>query len=173
MSRLVHASGAEFAGGESPCFIRPSFTGDRLNRLLVHVEVGQERITAVVDTGGAFLLLDPVLAASIGIDHGDGLSRDRIHIRGFTRHGTIHRIPLTLLAAEGEALTFEATAFVPELEHGETWPLPSYLGVAGMPRPHPLRRRSRGGGRVLRRDRRVIVGDVNRLYAVAFTTLLS
>ena len=27
--------------------------------------------------------------------------------------------------------TFEATAFVPELEHGETWPLPSYLGGQG------------------------------------------
>jgi hypothetical protein len=131
MSRLVNASGVEFAGGEGPCFIRPSFTGDRLNRLLVHVEVGQEWITAVVDTGGAFLLLDPVFAASIGIDHADALAQDRIHIRGFTRRGTIHRLPLTLLATAGEPLTFEATAFVPELEHGEMWPLPSYLGWQG------------------------------------------
>ena len=38
---------------------------------------------------------------------------------------------MTLLATAGESLTFEATAFVPELDHGETWPLPSYLGWQG------------------------------------------
>jgi hypothetical protein len=43
----------------------------------------------------------------------------------------MHRVPVTLLATAGEPLTFEATAFVPELEHGETWPLPSYLGWQG------------------------------------------
>lgn len=131
MSRLVDGYGSEFAAGEGPCFIRPSFQGDRLNRLLVHVEVGPGRTTAVVDTGGAFLLLDPDFAASIGVEHVDALARDRIHIRGIVRHGTIHRLPVTLLATAGESLTFEATAFVPELDHGETWPLPSYLGWQG------------------------------------------
>jgi hypothetical protein len=131
MSRLVTAFGVEFASGESPCFVRPGFTGDRLNRLLVHVAVGQERTTAVLDTGGAFLVLDPAFATTVGIDRADALAHDRIHIRGFVHHGTIHRMPLTLLATTGESLTFEATAFVPELEHGETWPLPSYLGWQG------------------------------------------
>ena len=131
MSRLINASGVEFADGESPCFLRPSFTGDRLNRLLIHVEVGRRRTTAVLDTGGAYLLLDPGFAGRIGIEHADALARDRIHIRGFVRHGTVHRLPLTLLAATGKSLTFEVTAFVPELEYGETWPLPSYLGWQG------------------------------------------
>jgi hypothetical protein len=131
MSRLVTASGTEFAAGESPCFVRPGFTGDRLNRLLVHVEIERRRVTAVLDTGGAFLVLDPAFATAVGIHYADALARDRIHIRGFVRHGTIHRMPLTLLATTGESLTFEATAFVPELEHGETWPLPSYLGFQG------------------------------------------
>ncbi|MEA2464533.1 MAG: hypothetical protein QOJ98_2280 [Acidobacteriota bacterium] len=131
MSRLVTALGVEFASGESSCFVRPGFTGDRLNRLLVHVAVGQERTTAVLDTGGAFLVLDPAFAATVGIDHADALAHDRIYIRGFVHHGTVHRMPLTLLATTGESLTFEATAFVPELEHGETWPLPSYLGWQG------------------------------------------
>src|SRR6185436_13948835 len=119
MSRLVTAAGVEFAAGEGPCFVRPGFSGDRLNRLLIHVEVGSKRTTAVVDTGGAFLLLDPVFARQIGIEHADALARDRIHIRGFIQRGTIHRLPLTLLATHGEPLTFEATTFVPELEDGE------------------------------------------------------
>lgn len=131
MSRLVTGTGAEFASGESPCFLQPSALGERLARLFVYVRIGAAETTAVVDTGGAFLVLDPALADSIGIDRRAAINRDRIHIRGFVHRGTIHRIPLTLLAAAGEPLTFEATAFVPELDHGETWPLPSYLGWQG------------------------------------------
>lgn len=87
MSRLLTFSGDEFASGESPCFVRPGFAGDRLSRLLIHVEVWGARTTAVLDTGGAFLMLDPMFAAIVGIDHADALARDRI------RRGTIHRLP--------------------------------------------------------------------------------
>jgi len=155
MSRLVTASGVKFASGESLCFVRPGFTGDRLNRLLVHVEIGQERTTAVLDTGGAFLVLDPIFATTIGIDHADALARDRIHLRGFIRHGAIHRLPLTLLATHGEPLTFEATAFVPELEQGGDVAATELPRVAGVPRPHSVRRRSGGRGGVLRCGRQL------------------
>ena len=131
MSRLATNTGAEFACGESPCFLHPAVLGDQLTRLFVYCRIGDTETTAVVDTGGAYLVLDPTVANSTGVDLGDAIARERIHIRGFVQRGTIHRIPLTLLAAEGEPLTFEATAFVPELEHGETWPLPSYLGWQG------------------------------------------
>jgi hypothetical protein len=102
-----------------------------VNRLLVHVALGQQQARAVVDTGGAFLLLDPQIAASMGIERADALGFERIQIRGFVQRGTVHRVPVTLLARAGESLTFEATAFVPELEDGEPWPLPSYLGWQG------------------------------------------
>ncbi|HEV7589043.1 MAG TPA: hypothetical protein VGO40_13075 [Longimicrobium sp.] len=131
MSRLATGTGAEFASGESPCFLHPAVLGDQLTRLFVYCRIGDAETTAVVDTGGAFLVLDPKLADSIGVDHRHAIARERIHIRGFVQRGTIHRLPLTLLAAAGEPLTFEATAFVPEMEHGETWPLPSYLGWQG------------------------------------------
>jgi len=85
----------------------------------------------VVDTGGAFLLLDPQLAASLELERADAIGYERIQIRGFLHRGTVHRVPVTLLARAGESLTFEATAFVPELQDGETWPLPSYLGWQG------------------------------------------
>ena len=131
MSRLIDSSGAEFATGQFPCFTAHATPGDRLNRLFVYVRIGGAQSPAVVDTGGAFLVIDPQLATVIGVDPTDAIARQRINIRGFLQHGTIHRIPLTLLATAGESLTFEATAFVPELEHGETWPLPSYLGWQG------------------------------------------
>jgi hypothetical protein len=131
MSRLLDSSGAEFATGEFPCFMGHAWSGDRLTRLFVYVQIGNAQIPAVVDTGGAFFVIDPQLAAEIGVDRVNAIASERIQIRGYTQRGTVHRLPLTLLAAEGEPLTFEATAFVPELEHGDTWPLPSYLGWQG------------------------------------------
>jgi hypothetical protein len=62
MSRLVDSSGAEFATGQMPCFMRHAFAGDRLTRLFVHATVGVAQISAVVDTGGAFFVVDPDLA---------------------------------------------------------------------------------------------------------------
>jgi hypothetical protein len=131
MSRLFDSSGAAFATGQFPCFMDHAWSGDRLTRLFVYVQIGTAQIAAVVDTGGAFFVLDPQFARAIGVERGSAIARERIQIRGFAQHGTIHRLPLTLLAAAGDPLTFEATAFVPELEHGETWPLPSYLGWQG------------------------------------------
>jgi len=131
MSRLIDSLGAEFATGQFPCFTAPAVAGDRLNRLFVYVRIGEAQCSAVVDTGGAFLVVDPDLATRIGLDRKAAIAHERIHIRGFVQRGTIHRLPLTLLATHGEPLTFEATAFVPELEQGETWPLPSYLGWQG------------------------------------------
>jgi hypothetical protein len=131
MSRLIDSSGAEFATGQFPCFTAHATPGDRLNRLFVYVRIGEAQCPAVIDTGGAFLVVDPDLAMRVGLDRKAAIAHERVNIRGFVHHGTIHRMPLTLLATTGESLTFEATAFVPELEHGETWPLPSYLGWQG------------------------------------------
>jgi hypothetical protein len=131
LSRLVDSSGADFASGEAACVVGPGYVGDRLDRLQVHVGLGQRRTRAVVDTGGAFLLLDPQLAAAVGIERADSLGHEHIRIRGFVQRGTVHRLPVTLLATAGESLTFEATAFVPELDDSDVWPLPSYLGWQG------------------------------------------
>ena len=131
MSRLRTASGEVFATGEAPWALRHAHFGDRLTRLFLDVVIDGVPTNAVVDTGGAYLIVDPELAVGLGIRWGPAMHRDRLVIRGIVCSGTIHRMPLTLLAATGESLTFEATAFVPELEHGETWPLPSYLGWQG------------------------------------------
>ena len=131
MSPLFDSSGAEFATGQFPCFTAHATPGDRLNRLVVYVRIGHAQSPAVVDTGGAFLVIDPQLATIVGVDPAEAITRERISIRGFVQRGTTHRLQVTLLATAGMSLTFEATAFVPELEHGETWPLPSYLGWQG------------------------------------------
>lgn len=85
----------------------------------------------MVDTGGVYLILQPELGAQLGLDEAASAHRDRLMIRGITFTGTLHRVPLTLLATAGEPLTFDATAFVPDLVEGEVWPLPTYLGWQG------------------------------------------
>jgi hypothetical protein len=131
MSRLRTASGQPFATGEAPWEARFALAGDRLTRLFVQVEVEGQRTSAVVDTGGAYLILNPEVADRLRLGRHALIHRDRLVIRGIACNGTVHRVPITLLATAGEPLTFGATAFVPELEHGETWPLPSYLGWQG------------------------------------------
>jgi hypothetical protein len=85
----------------------------------------------VIDTGGAYLILGPEIAKDLGLGPNAMVHRDQLMIRGVACIGTVHRVPITLPASAGDPLAFEATAFVPELEHGETWPLPSYLGWQG------------------------------------------
>jgi hypothetical protein len=131
MSRLLLAGGAEFATGEASLTLSPAHAHDRLSRLFVEVSVEGFETSAVIDTGGAYLILHPALATELSLGGASAAQRDRLAIRGITFAGSLHRIPVTLLATAGESLTFEATAFVPELGDGEVWPLPSYLGWQG------------------------------------------
>jgi hypothetical protein len=127
--RLSTASGEPFATGETRLDARPAFVMDRLPRVFLPVEIAGLKADAVVDTGGAYLILNPEVAAALPI--GAPIQRDQVVIRGFVYPGMVHRVPIRILAELGEPLQFEATAFVPELEEGDAWRLPSYLGWQG------------------------------------------
>ena len=127
--RLSTASGHVFATGEALLEARPAIWRERLSRIYIHVEIAGFGANAVIDTGGAYLILDPEIAGRLGLD--SPLHFDRVVIRGFAYRGGVHRVPVTITAEAGEPLHFEATAFVPELGDGERWPLPSYLGWQG------------------------------------------
>jgi hypothetical protein len=129
MMRLCCVDGRTFATGEARFTSQRAHAADRLARIYLQVEIGTVHTEAVLDTGGAYLVLDPAMAVRAGI--GPPVLSDRISIRGFVFTGTVHRIPVTIAADAGEPLTFEATAFVPELGAEEPWPLPSYLGWQG------------------------------------------
>ncbi len=121
--------GGVFASGEATFVLQPAHAVDRLERVHLQVQIGTVAAFAVVDTGGAYLVLDPVMAAKVAL--GPAVHSDRLMIRGFVITGTVHRVPVTIPADAGEPLTFEATAFVPNLNDDESWPLPSYLGWQG------------------------------------------
>jgi hypothetical protein len=109
----------------------PATTGDRWSRMFVQVKLANEPMRAVIDTGGAYVIVDPEFAARAGVTRTSAIGVERILIRGLVCRGTIHRVPLTFVASSGDSVCIEATAFVPELEPGERWPLPGYLGLQG------------------------------------------
>jgi hypothetical protein len=131
MSRLLTSTQERFATGEARFSTRPALEGERLSRVLVQIQLAEITAFGVVDTGGAYLVLPPNVGGRIGLTPTTALGAERVSLRGFVVDGSIHRVPVTLPATAGEPLTFEATAFVPQLHDGERWPFPSYLGWQG------------------------------------------
>lgn len=126
MSTLQLASGEAFATGECPCRIGEARSGDLLTRLMIPIRLGEITTDAVLDTGGAYLIIHPELALELGLEPKDGLSGLRLSVRGSSIEGVLHRYPVTIPATAGASLTFEATVFVPS-----HWDLPAYLGWHG------------------------------------------
>jgi hypothetical protein len=91
--------------------------------------VGEISTEAVIDTGGAFLVLPPEIAGELDLAATAAHGEYRINVRGEIWTGHLHRVPLTFPAERGVGLEIEATAFVPELAPGDEWRLPVYLGL--------------------------------------------
>jgi hypothetical protein len=87
---------------------------------------------AVVDTGSPWSILSPEEAEALGIDPQSGIERvERFLIRGGTTRGWLHRIPVSLEATTGEGLVVDATVFIPQLDQGQEWASPNFLGLGG------------------------------------------
>jgi hypothetical protein len=127
---LGPASGA-FATGRCNCVSRPAARGDGFNRLMVPIAIGNMPLEGVIDTGGAYFMIDPELAAAAGIDPAAALLSAAVRVRGIAYEGSLYRLPLTLVADEGDNLTFEATTFVANPERNPPWALPPFLGWHG------------------------------------------
>jgi predicted aspartyl protease len=126
MTRLQFASGETFATGECQCRSGTARSGDPLTRLIIPIRLGEINTEAVLDTGGAYLILHPELAAELGWDPSRGLGNIRMSVRGSSIEGVLHRYEVTIPAMVGTPLTFEATVFVPSY-----WDLPAYMGWHG------------------------------------------
>lgn len=128
---LRHDDGRPFARGAVPIAIRPA--GSEQTSLRIHVPVLVEGLQteAMVDTGGVYLVLDPDLASGLALRPEEALDRVRLHIRGNRWVGDLFRLSVVFPGSQGEAVTVEATAFIPRLAAEERWPGGSVLGFAG------------------------------------------
>ena len=86
---------------------------------------------AVVDTGAPWSVLNPDRAEKLqnySMEYRDL----RILIRGMNYRGDIWRIPVEMIAHEGQGFRFEASVFVPKFRSEfDTWNLPEFVGLQG------------------------------------------
>ncbi len=87
---------------------------------------GSELELALLDTGAAWTVLAAPLANLLEAQLGEPLETLHLSTRLGTFTGTLHRLPICLVAEQGENLDVEGTCLVmPD------WPGPSVLGIGG------------------------------------------
>jgi len=127
---LLFPDGEVFATGAMPYQYIPVIPSESANRIILTVEVGGITIEAVVDTGAPYAILPPSIARLGGFNPDFVLGRERMLIRGMRLEGSIDRIPIKLVAAQGDNLVVPATVFVPDRE--ELWgEFPAFIGLGG------------------------------------------
>lgn len=121
---ILASDRSEFCSGYTTCESKPATAREGFNRLFIPVTVGNTILEAAVDTGGAYLIIDPEIASDLEFDPAEALQTETIAIRGVEYSGSLYRLPIRLDAVDGHGIELEVTAFVPVGE----WPLPSFIG---------------------------------------------
>lgn len=130
---LIRAlDGSAFCKGVRPFRSGPATAGEALNRLIVRFLVEGTPAEAVIDTGGAYLVLDPRWTAD-RIDLGalEHLGSTRISIRGSDYVGELYRASVRLEATDGVGMDVAVVCLIPSLLPGERWSYPNFLGWHG------------------------------------------
>ena len=124
-------SGEQFASGVTTYDYRPATAREETPRIIVSVILDDFQTLAFVDTGGVYGICSPEIAEELNIDPAVGAEAEPLQWRGDTFRGTLHRIPMTLVAEEGESLRIEPTFFVPQLKLEQVWveEMPCILGM--------------------------------------------
>ena len=130
---LALPNGESFALGVIGYDYRPATSYETTPRLVLEVEIEGILAEAVVDTGGVYLFCHPEIARRLSLTLAEELSEvQTILFRGVPVHGRLYRLTLTFLADEGEDVTIQTTAFVPDPDEAEHWgDLPCLLGLYG------------------------------------------
>jgi hypothetical protein len=129
MSLLLFPDGEYFAIGAINYAYRPPITNDT-NRIIIGVYVEDIITEAVLDTGAPYPIISPKIAKQAGLNRVKPLERKTMLVRGMRLEGSIIRLNMTLPADEGEDLTVDATAFIPDVE--ESWgDFPGFIGQLG------------------------------------------
>jgi hypothetical protein len=117
-------SGAIFAVGKADYSLSPP-EDPKLN---VGVEVDGIHTLVVLDTAAPFLLCSLWLATQLDVSKFDRIGSTRIVTNRGTLSGDLYRLPLRLIASEGNAIEIQATAIVPDLNQDHWRDAPTFLG---------------------------------------------
>jgi predicted aspartyl protease len=130
---LTLSDGTPFATGASG-YLDTSGGSEATSRIWLNVSFLDQDTKAIVDTGAPYAVCSPDLAAIIGLTPNHDDPRIQLGVRGTVYDGHLVRLELTIHATEGEDITIQATAFVPESSSTDVWHHPSFLGLTALER---------------------------------------
>lgn len=128
---LKFSDGTPFATGASG-YLDMSGGSEANSRIWLNVSFLDQDTKAIVDTGAPYAVCSPDLASIIGLTPSQDDPRIQLGVRGIVYSGHLIRLELTIHATEGEDITIQATAFVPESSSTEVWHHPSFLGLKSL-----------------------------------------
>jgi len=110
---MLTLRGEPFAGGKSRFSDELPVNPEVTAKVYVRIQAGTllEPFLAQLDTGAAYSVLEPEIVEAIGASSDPG-SPARLSVKGLEFDGRLIKIPITLLADEGVALSVDATVFV-------------------------------------------------------------
>lgn len=123
--------GGNFASGATPYEDHYYGESERAARIVLTVIIN-DRVTtrAVLDTGAPWSILNPETAEDLGLtEAAPHTSLPGNVIRGITYPGRLHRVKIILPAEDGSSLEIEPSIFVPQLQPGEEWGPPNFIGM--------------------------------------------
>lgn len=88
-------------------------------------------ITAIVDTGSTWCIVDPEIIALLGKAVEETYDPGELIIRGVRYQGRLVRLSMRLQAEQGSDLEIEATVFAPNLQQDQAEALPNFIGLEG------------------------------------------
>lgn len=128
---MLSLDGRSFTQGRARFEDRGDPFSEPTSKIFVKVKLGRGvTFLGQLDTGAAFSILAPEIAAELGIV-GDRGTEIPLSTRLGHLQGRLCRIPLTLVADEGTSLDVEATILIPT-EVPEGWPRGIFLGYTGL-----------------------------------------
>jgi hypothetical protein len=126
---MLELRGSAFTSGRARFSDRPAVGFEPTAKVYVklHLESLDLTVLAQLDTGSAWSVLAPEIAEALGLLDGKG-EAVKLGTRLGTLEGRLVRVPITLLADEGNSLEVEGTFFVsPDWPAGRT-----FLGYSGL-----------------------------------------
>jgi hypothetical protein len=126
-------NGELFTTGAAPYTYKPVSAGEKSNRIILSLKIEDIETLGFVDTGGVYAIVSPEIADQLNRNSEDCIQSIRLKWGRGDIQGTLDRVRLTLLAEEGESLSIEVTAFIPQNKLNEEWPedFPCILGLTG------------------------------------------
>ena|SRR6202035_4047188 len=122
---MLELRGEAFSCGRSTFLDHDPARNEPTAKIFVRIQVGEHEFLARLDTGAAWSVMIAEVAEAVGVTN-FGLETTMKTPYG-SISGPLARVPITLVAEEGQSLDVDSTFLIPH-----AWPHGIYLGYSGM-----------------------------------------